>query len=346
MGALVMITDDSLKCENVDALFRLFDMQTDLPPAEIMNGELFEALKRSDRCDMDLRHLRYAVATARNGSFSAAALELEVQQPVVSRRIRELEEELGAALFDRSTAGAKLTPVGEDFAVMAGRILDDLQRLTDRIRAAVQGRRGSVVLGFYRSLSSGNLRFVLRRFRESHPEIGLDLLEAPFVELMADIHSGKLDVAVILGDPDRCSVLNTMAIGTEQLMAVLPENHPLAEKPFVYWSEMKGERLLLSYQDPGPDIRNIVVAKLAAPSDSPQIFNLHVSRESILSQVGAGEGLSLQCECASGLTGLGAVFRPVHDANGATRIGYIACWHPENDNPALKTFLEALHPEA
>lgn len=294
---------------------------------------------------MDLRHLRYAVATARNGSFSAAALELEVQQPVVSRRIRELEEELGAALFDRSTAGAKLTPVGEDFAVMAGRILDDLQRLTDRTRAAVQGRRGSVVLGFYRSLSSGNLRFVLRRFRESHPEIGLGLLEAPFVELMADIHSGKLDVAVILGDPDRCSVLNTMAIGTEQLMVALPENHSLAENPVVYWSDLKGERFLISHQDPGPDIRNILIAKLAAPSDGPEIANLHLSRESILSLVGAGEGISLQCECASGLIGLGAVFRPVHDGNGATRIGYSACWHPENGNPALKTFLEALQPD-
>ncbi|WP_223252478.1 LysR family transcriptional regulator [Paracoccus mutanolyticus] len=194
---------------------------------------------------MNLRHLRFVVATARNGSFSAAALELKVQQPIVSRRIRELEEELGVALFDRSTAGAKLTPVGEDFAVMAARILDDLQQLTNRTRAAVEGRRGSVALGFYRSLSSGGFRFALRRFRENHPDIGLDLVEAPFVELMADLHSGKLDVAVILGDPGRCPVLNTMAISTEQLMVALPENHTLAEKPFVYWPDLKGEPLPL-----------------------------------------------------------------------------------------------------
>ena len=147
---------------------------------------------------MDLRHLRYAVATARNGSFSAAALELNVQQPIVSRRIRELEEELGIALFERSTAGAKLTPVGEDFTAMAGRILDDLQRLTDRTRAAVEGRRGSVTLGFYRSLSSGSFRLALRRFRDDHPDIGLDLRQASLAELMADIHSSKLDVAVVL----------------------------------------------------------------------------------------------------------------------------------------------------
>ena len=294
---------------------------------------------------MDLRHLRYVVATARNGSFSAAALELNVQQPIVSRRIRELEEELGIALFDRSTAGAKLTPVGEDFAAMSNRILDDLQRLSDRTRAAVQGQRGSVALGFYKSLSSGPFPLTLRRFRETHPDIGIDLLEAPFVELMADIQSGKLDVAVVLGDPDRCPVLNTMAIGTEHLMAALPEDHPLAENPFIYWSNLKDERILIPHQDPGPDIRNILIAKLAAPSDRPEIISLHVSRESILCLVGAGEGISLQCECASGLTGLGAVLRPLHDGNGATRIGYIACWHPENNNPALETFLEALRPE-
>lgn len=294
---------------------------------------------------MDLRHLRYVVATARNGSFSAAALELNVQQPIVSRRIRELEEELGIALFDRSTAGAKLTPVGEDFGSMAGRILDDLQRLSVRTQAAVEGRRGSVAMGFYKSLSSGAFRVALQRFREHHPDIGLDLLEAPFIELIADIHSGKLDVAIILGDPDRSSVLNTMAIGTEHLMVALPENHPLAERSFVYWSDLKGERFLISHQDPGPDIRNILIAKLAAPSDGPEIISQYLSRESVLSLVGGGEAISLQCECASGLTGLGAVFRPVHDGNGATRIGYIACWHPENRNPALKTFLEALRPE-
>jgi DNA-binding transcriptional LysR family regulator len=58
---------------------------------------------------MDLRHLRYIVAAARNGSFSAAANEFNVRQPIVSKRIKEVEEELGVRLFERSTAGARLT---------------------------------------------------------------------------------------------------------------------------------------------------------------------------------------------------------------------------------------------
>ena len=58
---------------------------------------------------MDLRHLRYIIASARNGSFSAAAQELNVRQPIVSKRVKEVEDEFGVCLFDRSKSGASLT---------------------------------------------------------------------------------------------------------------------------------------------------------------------------------------------------------------------------------------------
>ncbi len=104
---------------------------------------------------MDLRHLRYIVASARNGSFSAAGLELNVRQPIVSKRIKEVEEELGGvALFDRSTAGARLTPAGEEFVVSARRIIEDIERLAERTRARGAGKLGRVVVGFYKSLST------------------------------------------------------------------------------------------------------------------------------------------------------------------------------------------------
>ena len=74
---------------------------------------------------MDLRHLRYIVASARNGSFSAAAHEFNVRQPIISKRIKEVEEELKVKLFIRSTAGARLTPAGEAFVMEARRIIED-----------------------------------------------------------------------------------------------------------------------------------------------------------------------------------------------------------------------------
>lgn len=101
-----------------------------------------------------------------------------------------------------------------------------------------------------------------------------------------------------------------------------------------------------SHHDPCPDIGVILLRNLGAPSDQPQIITRYLSRESILCEVAAGQGISLQCESAVGLVGLGVVFRPIHNGNGATRLGYIACWKPDNSNPILKPLLDALNPRS
>lgn len=88
---------------------------------------------------MDLRHLRYVVAAARNGSFSAAANEFNVRQPIVSKRIKEVKDELGVRLFERSTAGARLTLRGEDFVVEARRVLDEWEQMTRYAKASRAG---------------------------------------------------------------------------------------------------------------------------------------------------------------------------------------------------------------
>lgn len=294
---------------------------------------------------MELRHLHYIIASARNGSFSAAAQELNVRQPIVSKRISELEEELGGvALFDRSTAGARLTPAGEEFLVSARRIMEDVERLKERAKARGAGRLGRVVVGFYKSLSTGGFRAALREFRRQYPEIEVELVESPFVELSAGVLSGAIDTAIILGDAGKCESLESIALWSDHLVVALPEAHPLTEKQVIYWPELKRERFIITHHDPGPDIRMVLLRHLAAPSDHPEILTRRLSRESLLSEVADGQGIALQCESAVGLSGLGVAFRPLHDGNGATRLGYIACWKPDNNNPALKTFIDALKP--
>lgn len=293
---------------------------------------------------MNLQHLHYVVASARNGSFSAAAHELNVRQPIVSKRIREVEGELGVSLFERSTTGARLTTTGERFVVSAQRIVDEMERLAEHAKASACGRAGSVVVGFYKSLSSGAFPNAIQRFRQQYPEIALELIEAPLAELNAGIHAGAIDTAIILGDVGKCEVLNASALWSEHLMAVLPANHPLADRAVLYWPDLKCERFLISEQDPGPDIRAILFRHLAAPSDHPEVLTLRLSRESILTEVAKGQGITLLCESAAGLAGLGVVFRNLHNGDGATRLGYIACWKPGNSNPALQSLLDVLQP--
>lgn len=297
------------------------------------------------KSDLELRHLRYIVTSARNGSFSAAAHELNVRQPIVSKRVKEVEDEFGVCLFDRSRAGASLTTAGEAFVVIARRIIEDAERLGEQTKASGSGRIGRIVVGFYMSLSTGSLRAALRDFRLSCRDIDVEPFEAPYTELIAGLHAGQIDVAILLGDAGKCTVFNSLALKSEHLVIALPKSHRLTERPIVYWPELKGERFLISHQDPGPDIRIILERYLAAPSDHPKVLMRHLSRESILSEVGNGEGISLQCETAAGLTDLGIVFKPVHDGNGATRLSYMACWKPSNTNPVVTAFLDAIKPK-
>lgn len=295
---------------------------------------------------MDLRHLRYIVAGARNGSFSAAAHELNVRQPIISKRIKEVEDELGVSLFERSRAGARLTPTGEAFIVSARRIIEDMERLTERTKASGAGKLGRIVVGFYKSLSAGSFRAALQSFRERNPDVEVEPIEVPLVDLTAGVLAGTIDVAIILGDTGHCEGFDSMALWSEQLVAALPENHLLTDKPVIYWPELRGERFIVSHHDPGPDIRVILLRNLGAPSDHPQIITRYLSRESILCEVASGQGIALQCESAVGLVGLGVVFRPIHNGNGATRLGYVACWKPDNGNPILKPLLDALNPRS
>lgn len=256
---------------------------------------------------MERRHPRYILASARNGSFSAAGYELNVRQPIISKRIKELEDELGGVvLFERSTGGARLTPTGEKFVVAARRIIEDVERLTEWTKAIAAGKVGRIVVGFYKSLSAGGLRAGLRDFREQHPDIDVELFGT----------SGRRAA----GRPSDGREAGDLLAGVE------------------------GERFLISDHDPGPDIHAILLRHLTAPSDHPEIVTRRLSRESILSEVAGGQGIALQCESANGLTSLGVVFRPLHDGSGAARLGYIVCWKPDNTNPALETFLAAIRP--
>jgi DNA-binding transcriptional LysR family regulator len=105
---------------------------------------------------------------------------------------------------------------------------------------------------------------------------------------------------------------------------------------------MKHERFLLSERDPGPEIQDILVAKLSSPGDLPDIVRHDVSPENIKSLVGAGRGVSLMCGASMGASYAHVVYREARDGNGSTRIGYRAHCREGNDNGALRNFIRLL----
>jgi DNA-binding transcriptional LysR family regulator len=290
---------------------------------------------------IDLQHLRYAVAARDQGSFRRAAESLSVQQSTLSRCIRQLEHSIGMTIFERSSGGVRATDAGRDFLHLARSILEQVDSLVARAHRTGRGEAGRITIGFYTSLTAGNLRATLVDYARRFPEIELGMIEGSRARLGTALRNGAIDIAIVTGET-QLPHTKSMSLWSERLLAVLPDGHRLAAHEIVHWTDLKGEALLLSQRDPGHEIHDMVVARLASPVDRPKMVRHDISRESIKSLVGAGFGVGLTIEASLGANFAGVVHREVRDGTGPTRVGHSGYWRQDNENPALAGFLKLL----
>jgi DNA-binding transcriptional LysR family regulator len=133
-----------------------------------------------------------------------------------------------------------------------------------------------------------------------------------------------------------------MPLWSERILLALLEGHPLASKDVVYWTDLRGETVLLSQYDPGRELEDLLMSKLVSPEDRPKIARHDVSRGIIKSLIAAGFGVSLVTESDIGASFSGLTYRELRDGAGPSRVGFSAHWRSDNDNPALANFLKLL----
>ena len=300
-----------------------------------------DAPRRSLTSAVDLVHLRYAVAAADHGSFRQAAEALLLPQTKLSRCIRQLEERIEMTVFERSSGGVRATQAGRDFLRMARSILEQMDTLMASAHSAGRGEVGRLAIGFYTSLSAGNLRATLVDYARRFPQIQVRMIESSRTRLTTALRNGAIDAAIVTGQTPLLDS-QIMPLWSERVMAALPEAHRLADGETVYWTDLKDETLLISRHDPGPEIQDLLLAKLASPGDRPKALFHDTSLGNIMSLVGAGFGVSLVRESDIGANFSGLVYRELRDGMGPSWVGYSAHWKTDNDNPALASFLKML----
>jgi DNA-binding transcriptional LysR family regulator len=244
-------------------------------------------------------------------------------------------------VFERSSGGVRATPAGRNFLHAARSILEQMDALAAIAHRAGRGEAGRLAVGFYTSLSAGNLRATLLDYAQRFPQIDLGMMERSRMRLATALRNGALDIAIVTGETSLLDG-NAMPLWSERIVAALPEGHRLAASKTIAWTDLRGETLLLNEHDPGTEFHDIVVAKFASPEDRPKILRLDVSRENLKNLVGAGFGISLMTEACIGASMPGLIFRDVRDGAGPSRIDYSAHWRRDNDNPALASFLKLL----
>lgn len=176
---------------------------------------------------MELDHVEAFLAIARAGGFGRGSAALHLSQPATSRRIKLLEAELGAPLFDRLGRGATLTEAGQAFLPHAQALLASMRDGIEAVNAVRGTPAGAITLALVGTLASGSLTARLRRLCQEHPGLDLRLRTALSAEVSAVVLRG--DAALGLryrADPDPGLV--SVIIRHERLVPVCPPGHPLA----------------------------------------------------------------------------------------------------------------------
>jgi DNA-binding transcriptional LysR family regulator len=300
-----------------------------------------QAPLRSRASAVDLQHLRYAVVAADHGSFRRAADALLLRQSTLSRCIRQLEHSIGVMIFERSSGGLQATSAGSDFLLTARSILEQMDSLVCDTYRAGRGEAGRLSVGFQTSLTAGNLRSTLVDYQRRFSQVDVSLKESSRARLVSALHSGTIDIAIITGHSPLLGS-RAMPLWSERILLALLEGHPLSAKDIVYWTDLRGETLLLSQHDPGRELEDLLMSKLLSPEDRPKIARHHVGRGSIKSLIAAGFGLGLVTESDIGTRFPDLTYRELRDGAGPSRVGFFAHWRSGNDNPALANFLKLL----
>ena len=234
--------------------------------------------------DVDLRKLRYFVAVAEELHFGRAAEALHIAQPVLSRQIRALEDELKAQLFVRDKRATELTPAGRQLLADAGPLLAGADALRLRVTRAARGP-SSFTIGFMPGLIVTEAVCALTSL---HPELSVDVLRTNWDDQTDVLHDGRADVSYVRLPVDQ-SGLQIQPLLTEPRVAALPAGHRLAGKATIAIADLADEHLL---QDPAavPEWRD-VAAEMRDPDRRRAPFFRTVEEK--LEHVAAGRGIVL-----------------------------------------------------
>ncbi|HEX3863342.1 MAG TPA: LysR family transcriptional regulator [Stellaceae bacterium] len=168
---------------------------------------------------MELRSLQYFVRIAELGSITRAAEHLRLAQPALTRHVQRLEEELGVALFTRANRGVRLTEAGQRLLESATRILREVERTGDEIRAQDAHPSGRIILGITPTLSPVLVPELFARMRREFPRVELKVMHAGMVRLEEFVIDGRVDVA-LLSELSRSRLIVSTRLAQEEMVLI------------------------------------------------------------------------------------------------------------------------------
>ncbi len=286
---------------------------------------------------MELRHLRYFVAVAEALSFTRAAQVLRLSQPSLTRQVRNLEDEIGVRLLDRSNGRVALTEGGRLFLFDSKRLLAQSDANVTAAQRIGREAHLQLNLGYIANLHYGMLPATLGAFRKLYPNVALNLFDLNSAEQFDALDAHKIDLGFVGLHPALSGHdLLYECVAHDTILVALPSRHPLAKRAAIALSGLAGDFLVGMSARTHPGAREWLLDTCRRAGYAGKILQEADTEPIALRFVADGLGVALLPEQIAGLGHEGVAFRPL---SPPLRRESTVVWRADNPSQALKDYL-------
>lgn len=291
---------------------------------------------------MIIRHLPFFAIVAEEENLQRAARRLGVTQPALSRRIQDLEAELGLPLFDRSSGRLKLTEKGRLLGREARRLVDEVQELTRTIAQRSDGGHHRLAIGLNeRTMANTALAHAIKRFRADNPAVELAAAIVSSVQQAAALREGRLDLAIMYVDRDPAPLKSRVLLEPDPLLVAIPDGHRLARLGKVSIADLADENLIWPSRDRIPVLCEALTRLWREAGVEPRVTTEIYSGEAALHAVTAGLGIAIVRRSSCIAPPAGVLTRSVREL-ARDPVPLMVVWSGRFETPALRRFLSVL----
>jgi DNA-binding transcriptional LysR family regulator len=240
---------------------------------------------------MEIVHLQYFLAVARHKSFSKAAAASHVSQSVVSKLIKDLEQEIGFILFDRSSKKVALTDAGALLLTEADKLVTMFANLTSDLGSKYKQPRGKVSIGLPLMADAVSFGQLLGEFRSRYPEIETELCEYGSKRIELAIQEGALDVGIICRQPGNPEIFKSFTFSHEPLQVVVHPQHRLVGQKEARLADLAREPFIISSSD--FSLHDDIVRHCRQAGFQPKVALETSQRELMVQTVAVNLGIAL-----------------------------------------------------
>jgi len=247
---------------------------------------------------VELRHLRYFVAVAEMENVSRAALKLHVSQPALSKQIRDLENEIGFSLFERTAKSVRLTDAGRAFVDNARALLQSADEAVTKARAVANAEATELHVGYSPMPTAEILPKMLRAFQQAMPNVHVRSHDWTNKDILDGIRDGRLQLGLIV-PPTKASALQDMRyeeLFQERVGVAVAPQHPFARRRVVPITEVAAEPLIGLTREDYPNYYEFLSIIFSKVKQKPRVIEEHDSFSGIISAVEAGTGVTLSID--------------------------------------------------